>query len=395
YEIYDASTTTTQPLLLWEKDGARKEDEEVKLEQGPWTEAGHGREAYAFPKYDAERVDLSKPAAQVIAVQTAQRGEPTRALANDLQALINQTRRMTNKKASLEENRKQKLAQWEKYQHDMQRSYKSEKERHYNAMSKIEEDLAQAKAMCEKAQEQMSQAADAAGLNLDANMLMADDMEWRRLVGESTPVDVSPEEILLVREMRRQGALGMPPGLPSPVTTSPPGDTGLPMDLFQEKGPDANNGPIAPRGEGYTAISPSAHRAEPYPAHSPSGLRPRVEVSMAVEAKATRQPPETRHPGQRDPSQNRLPTSIEPPRPGIKEATMRPPARADVSGRFQSKLDEVRQREGNALRAFGSVEVPLAEAKETEPTASAGVLPTKFVEDDPDHVESPGFLGLE
>ena len=305
----------------------------------------------AFPRYDARRLDLSQPANQLIEIRDT-RSEP-RGFAGELQLIINQTRKYEQRLNSLQKSRQQRLAQWDKYEADIKKSYQAERERHQKALAKIEEDLSAVKQQYDQVQEQMGQAAVAAGFARDAPMEQLEAADIGRMFGMPVAApDVSMEDIMLARAMRRERAAATstqstvplssapePPGL-----AAPPMDTGPSLNEGTAHIPDAATTEAAARGlpsEGYMAASPDLHRARaaPYPPSSPSHMRPAVGAA--------------RHPGQRDMSHTRVPTNQEAPRHPIKEDTKAPPARPDHAGGIQQKLEERRQRaRGNAMQPF-------------------------------------------
>ena len=366
-----------------------------RKQQDQWrSEKDSGRGNFSFPRYDEQRVDLTHPSTQMIEIHS-QRDQAPRSLTGGLQSLINHTRRMEQKQRSLEEARKQRLAQWEKYERDLTKAYKNEKERHLRLLTKIEDDLAQVKQQSEQAQGQLVQAATAAGYPTDAAISSDEPVDLMSAMGAGNPatslpaLDISMEEIMMLRALRRQGAES---ALPRPDLESHGRESTHPV---------ANPTPVEVPPPGlanidYSALSPGARRAraEPYPSTSPDGRRPTADAT----AGHTRSLP--RHTAQRDQSQVRVPTNVEQPRPGIKEAAMKPPPKAAPPHAIQAKLEERRAQElGRALRPFGMEPAPVPGAPPTEgpapPPLENGPAAAANIVDDDDEMKSPGFLGME
>ena len=342
----------------------------------------------AFPRYDARQLDLSQPTHQLIEIKDT-RSEP-RGLAGELQLIVNQARKYEQRLNSLQKNRQQRLAQWDKYESDIKKSYQAEKERHQKALARIEEDLSSVKQQYDQVQDQMGQAAVAAGFARDAPMEQLEAADMDRMFGmPAAAPDVSLEDIRAMRR-ERAAAASAQPAMPLSSTPEPPGLAAPPMNA----GPPTSDGTAhvdtaaatatarGPQQDGYTAASPDLHRARaaPYPPTSPGHLRPAVGV--------------TRHPGQRDMSQSRVPTNQEVPRHPIKEDTKAPPARPNHPGSIQQKLEERRQQgRGNAMQPFHREAPPDTGPIGAGTDGPPGEVKPAFVEDDNDL--SPGFAGME
>ena len=114
------------------------------------------------------------------------------------------------------------------------------------------------------------------------------------------------------------------------------------------------------------------------------------------------------HPGQRDPSQARVPNSLEQPRESVKDATKHPPGKPQVLKGLQAKLEERRSAEqggGAALQPFRNQRGPShpetqnqEAAKRTETADKAASDADQIVSDEDkdlqDGIRSPGLNGL-
>ena len=341
-----------------------------------------------FPKYDATKVDLSRPDTQIIAVQTdsSARGSDH---AGELQSLLNQSRKLVNKVARLEELRRQRRAQWEQYERKVQQAYRTEKERYRKTISKIEEDLDQARLLDEEVQDQMKKAIEVTGRGQGKVQSSHTDLDWERMIEEEdAPMSPEEEQYLLKRLERRN------PGFATALRTA----TEQPPGLRPEEHPTRSTRSLTKEGtipQGYTAVSPGAGRmrSEPYPPQSPNITAPDVETKP----KNAEKKPIVLHPGQRDPSRARVPGDVEQPRPDIKAATMATKKKPETGNQvLQQKLD-AKRGVGTALTPFGRP--PTGEAPPPNEAEATNVQQeANFVEDDPDLDTlnmSPGFKEME
>ena len=146
---------------------------------------------------------------------------------------------------------------------------------------------------------------------------------------------------------------GPPPSAHEAANTAPPG---LAMPSYATTSPGNRGSRPAP----YPPTSPTVHGpGEPPPADT-------------VDRRHF-----GRHPGQRDPSATRVPTHVEAPRPGVKQATMHHPARPAAPHAIQERLEARRANEApTALRPF---RVPLG--KGTGAPTDAGPVEEAVAED--------------
>ena len=348
----------------------------------------------------------------MVEVQTTVKPGSNRGLANELQAMINQARKLENKLTGLEDNRKRRMAQWKQYQLDLQRSFKEEKERYQRAVDKLESDIAAVREQSSAAQDQLIQAAHASGVIVDTARAMEDieDEDWQHLISsgsmEEGATDSLADDILIARALRRRRAmLGTASRGPEAGEGSAPRSAGPHQE--QHHGPCQAERPMPPAptvhggnpdpstmpkdaNSGYAALSPDAHRrrAEPYPTTSPIPSKPPGEVlQAAMDGTAASLPPELR-----ESSRPRPPSGQ---RKGVKELSKQPPTRVEVGMSLEQKLEQRRAADpGPAMKPFRQHGPQAAEPTEAPP----GLEGSGFIEDD-DVLElntgSPGFTNME
>ena len=368
----------------------KQESWRADREQGP-----------TFPKYDSRWVDLRQQDPLLVEVSTRTKASGSRSLANDLQVVINQARKLENKLSALEENRKRRMAQWQQYQVDLQKSFREEKERYQRAISKLESDIATVQEQCTTAQDQLVQAAQASGVAVETarGMEGIDDEDWQHLTGElsleSSRVDSLEDDILLARAIRRRRAML------APATRAPEPEVNLAMqgDGRQRAAsvvaptmiPDANGSEEQNRlNHGYAAASPdiARRRAAPYPPTSPTLTKLSGEaVREAVEAKDA--PPSTEA---RESSRPRPPPGS---RQNIKDSSKKPPARVDTGLSLEQKLEQKRAAEsGAAMRPFRqALSRPPEDTIDAHPPGFGEII-NDDLEDEINPV-SPGFTNME
>ena len=364
---------------------------------GNWRKEGESS-APAFPKYDSRQVE---PEQLLVEVKSTTKASGHRGLANELQSVINQARKTENRLSGLEDSRKRRLAQWQQYQTDLQKSFKEEKERFQRAVSKLDADIAAAREQCASAQDLLVQAAHASGVALDTARAMegVHDEDWQQILDSSTAEDGGDsmeDDLLLARAIRRRremmkavhrgddtGSGFLRSG--APLREPAPADLPKPSAATEYRGPAGDANPV------YASMSPGVRkrRVEPYPQTSPSLTKPSGEaVRAAMEGSGEPPPLEAREssrprppPGQRE---------------DVQTAGGHPPARTETRPSLGEKLDQRRAMDpGPAMKPFRQ-----ALQKPPEPGLSAAPPGIgNIIADDGDDVDlenmSPGFTNME
>ena len=191
------------------------------------------------------------------------------------------------------------------------------------------------------------------------------------------------------------GQLGFSSGVGHGEAPMPSTATQAPVMPPPATGPPPGLGNTMPPST-YNAMSPNTRtaRTAPYPPASPPSGAPVVEPGTEQGERRV-PPPQILHPGQRDLSQPRVPTGVEPPRPGVKPATKTAPERPPTGSLdFQTRLMEKRAKEGQgiAMQPF-RVAAPAAEAglpvNPAEPPPAETTRPIAAIqEDDEDELSS-------
>ncbi|CAE7947671.1 unnamed protein product [Symbiodinium sp. KB8] len=357
---------------------------------GNWRKEGESS-APAFPKYDSRQVE---PEQLLVEVKSTTKASGHRGLANELQSVINQARKTENRLSGLEDSRKRRLAQWQQYQTDLQKSFKEEKERFQRAVSKLDADIAAAREQCASAQDLLVQAAHASGVALDTARAMegVHDEDWQQILDSSTAEDGGDsmeDDLLLARAIRRRremmkavhrgddtGSGFLRSG--APLREPAPADLPKPSAATEYRGPAGDANPV------YASMSPGVRkrRVEPYPQTSPSLTKPSGEaVRAAMEGSGEPPPLEAREssrprppPGQRE---------------DVQTAGGHPPARTETRPSLGEKLDQRRAMDpGPAMKPFRQ-----ALQKPPEPGLSAAPPGIgNIIADDGDDVDLENML---
>ena len=293
--------------------------------QRPWKQPEAKAAAWKFPTFDSRQV--AAPAAKAAPSDsghglTLERHQRLR----DLQGLVNGARKAESRLSRAVAAKERAQAQWQQYLADMKTAYLKEQKRYFQLLERQEKEVAEAAEGQEQAHAVICQAAFQG--ELSGPMEMEDvsteqagawdqmlhgweeegggedaDVLRRALGGflRSTDGDAQLRQALgsaLQYRTPTRGTGAMP--------RTPPGMERRPAPVAEE----------APRG------------ADPYPSPAPTeSLTPSVAAAMQ---KMSVQPPPAPvsggrpahlHPGQRDPSRARVPSSVEAPRPNIKDAT--------------------------------------------------------------------------
>ena len=347
-------------------------------------------------------MDLKKQDPLVVEVKTTNKASGSRGLANELQSVINQARKLENRLSGLEENRKRRMAQWRQYQSDLQKSFREEKERYQRAIGKLETDIASVKEQCAAAQDQLVHAAHASGIGIEAAKEMEgmEDEDWQRLTSgppDDGHGDSLEEDLLLARAIRRRRAMLAPTFRTEERNRDQfvRGDSPRRERSAQEHRERADSGG-GEHGDasrlihGYAAASPdiARRRPAPYPPTSPTVTKLSGEdVREAVEAKDA--PPSTEA---RESSRPRPPLGS---RQAIKDSSKKPPARVDTGISLEQKLEQKRAAEGGAAMR------PFRQALSRPPEDTVDARPPGFGEiinddlEDELHPVSPGFTNME
>ena len=208
-----------------------------------------------------------------------------------------------------------------------------------------------------------------------------EDASWDSMVGgwEREQRDGSQE--VLRRALESAQAMRTPVRSHVPSRTPPPADRGgapIGSPNFGARSPPG----LPVSSDPYTFTG--AQLGPPVEGQDGNGTMPTME--------STPTPPRTSpiHPGQRDPGQIRVPTSVAAPRPGIKDATKTHPAADTGRCSLGAKLDAKR----NAMKPFGGPaarEPPVPPPNPAPPHHADLAAIAKIVHDD-DHDDSEDDL---
>ncbi|CAE7354823.1 HERC4 [Symbiodinium microadriaticum] len=275
----------------------------------------------AFPRYDEQKIDMAQPQNQVVVVsETRTEGPSTRGFLGEVQAMVNSTRKCEHRLKNLENSRAQKLAQWDKYTKDLQKSFKAEKERHLRAVQKLEEDIQQARAACEQSEEILRDMAFQQRRSGGSMELEEEDPLWERLMRECDELEPTADEEAFLRPSKESYAevTAAAPFVASPGTSRTRSHAAAtPPQMKERDGSDrrpikAKTAPLAPDLGGMSletklekkrhsalamAVMREAEHGAPRPdeLHGPTGPVESTErIGMPVQAEP---PPPTAHGG--------------------------------------------------------------------------------------------------
>ena len=305
----------------------------------PWREHGHKDHGAApiFPAYDA-MPHSSRDARPGNPEQPIQHGR-----SHGLQELLNTARKAEIKLQKLIRAKDRAADQWEAFQKGLKESFLKEQSRFNKNGIRLDRDIEEATAEQDRAYEAIQQSVLRGGEGLDSSMGNADaDESWDRMrsgweqdEGESmdqvlrravqAPRTAASEAMRKLSPEMQQLLLsfGAIPPWAAGAHVSGAGATRTVQGYVPSKD-SANAAPDAPPEAHSGAPSASALPADPGQA-CPSHGRADMQISPA-------------HPGQRDMSRPRVPTSVEQPRPDIKAATMGPTAAGAPHSQLAGKI---------------------------------------------------------
>ena len=279
---------------------------------------------------------------------------------NSLQALLNAARKAEQRVSRIQAAVEKAKVQWADWQQDMRSSWLKEKERFHRDQDRLQQELAEAMAAQQLARVEVQR-----GFVPREEPKPDSEDEWSALTAswEQEAEDGNEEVLRRALMARFRGDCFTPMRDKGMARSPPPTSAGR---------PSANDsGAMAPPGLAPEDIYTEDSR-EPVASDAPTP----GALTGAVQSLSLDSPPTGRsvNTGRRDPSLRRVPTSVEAPRPDVKQSA-RPqhPFTEQVQHKSMSqKLEERRQAEARALRPFGGA------------GRHGGQRQATFVEDDED-----------
>ncbi|CAE7273496.1 ANKRD50 [Symbiodinium sp. CCMP2592] len=358
-----------------------------------------------FPSYDRQWTE--EQYIRVIHEQpTEAKDTKEAALAQRVQAAVNQLRKAEARVAKITSDQKTKAERFVEYEKKMMAAFVEERRKYTEHQERMATGLIEAQRQVVEAKEALAQTVEGVA-GVKAMEVQSGEMdEWTAMIHRHTaqssrePIDPGLMEVL---RAYKAGHLPVFPGVaPTPSAPPPMGQQvapcapSAPGQAAASREKPAVSEPLGDKEPSvehavptYGAVSPgAAQRAAPYPTTSPTALRPHVETPTPVPASASLpQAPAVTGQGEHPRTPNRV---------GIKEATMQPPAKPEVAGAsLQQKLEERREVErGNALQPFrgGMPSTPApsterkdqTEAQDQHQGSTEEPTKTSFIDDDLD-----------
>ncbi|OLP77924.1 hypothetical protein AK812_SmicGene41963 [Symbiodinium microadriaticum] len=314
---------------------------------------------------------------------------------NAVQRALTATRKADVKIRKLHEERERKDECWQQFVKDAKKAYAQQKRLYEEDLARIAKDL-------ESTAEQGGQWANRIkqlilhGAEALAPVASAadgpQDMEWEQLVASEETTDGATgfykEALHAVRQLSApspalsdraiQSALMESALCRTPQRIAMPSRSPLPSSVLQQPC-------VAPVHHGALA----GLEGDVYPSPPSLGGDGTSPVVSALGRMAMDTPPARVHPGQRDLSRPRTPTHTEPPRKGIKDATMQAPVSDKGDSALARRLEDRRTSMRNAMMPFGGP-APTAETAEGGPPVNAVTPgpPSGIVNDDDDELQT-------
>ena len=335
--------------------------------------------------------------------ETADSSRPT-GLVHGPQELLNMTRKAENRLHRVQAAKTKAVAQWEKYQFRLKETWMKVHAKYNRNAEQLDRDIQEALSEQTKAFQAVRQAW------LDGGVAMPDEFmgtraeaEWDQLRNIWEQEDAALLQSVLHRAVTPTAQAQTQPGagrqlrlellqLPSYFGAQAPGtgSFGPPGLASEPPGMPAGGPPAmtnAPAQHGPPAVIPDGA------AHTGA---PSVAVSPATPSKGgTDMQVSPAHPGQCNLCLGRVPTTVEPPRQGVKPATMAPVPTEKLQGPLlatkpEKKRDEMRSQ---ALRPFGApVPTSAASDQAVHVHINDGDTDEEMnAADKPDNVHSPGL----
>ena len=346
------------------------------------------------------------------------------AFMKEIQRIVTAARKADGRVRRLQEERSRREVQWKEFERKSRADFLEEKQKYTADLQRLEDDIEAAKQQGADASEEV-QTLVATGMRArEAPQAAVAPDDWDALItAEGTD---EPSGFLRDALVAAERARGIGPPLPmegggrflNPVDAArvlaatlaalPPGAGldrlagqpgmggaavhGVPAAAAPPEAADRRGSGDVDMKPAYSTLSPGAAPASaaPFPPASPSS-----HVPDTVPEEVDRRHLAPVHPGQRDPSLRRVPTTEEPPRSNIKDATKQSSARPTMPGTdLKAKLDARRaELEGTAMQPFRGGAAPnappgLERADAHAPEGAAAAQNVPIIQDD--DLDQPG-----
>ncbi|CAE7947451.1 RPS25D, partial [Symbiodinium sp. KB8] len=304
-------------------------------------EPGWDSKNFSFPSYQSIQVDVSSDSAR--GTGSATPGQPTGPM-HGLQQLLNAARKAEQRVSKLHQQKEKAHLQWKAYDEKMKQEFLREKKKFGQNMERLDREISEALLLQEQARLRVFGVPATSSQDIAAPM-EDEDTSWEHARETWERESAQDLDGVMERAVAQARAAGLTPCTPvraRPVQAMTPNTR-----LVDTVGAGAPALVVDP----YLAAVPEA---APAPSFTPPGTAPcNAGRPPGLEAPLHRQVP--KHPGQRDASVPRQPTSAGPPRNNIKDATKGPPPQAASGLTLSEKLEMKRAAEsqGRAMLPFG------------------------------------------
>ena len=261
-----------------------------------------------------------------------------------LQQLLNAARKAEQRVSKLHQQKEKAHLQWKAYDEKMKQEFLREKKKFGQNMERLDREISEALLLQEQARLRVFGVPATSSQDIAAPM-EDEDTSWEHARETWERESAQDLDGVMERAVAQARAAGLTPCTPvraRPVQAMTPNTR-----LVDTVGAGAPALVVDP----YLAAVPEA---APAPSFTPPGTAPcNAGRPPGLEAPLHRQVP--KHPGQRDASVPRQPTSAGPPRNNIKDATKGPPPQAASGLTLSEKLEMKRAAEsqGRAMLPFG------------------------------------------
>ena len=404
-----------------------------RLWPGSWSASPKGGGgAGSRPRYDQMPLPSEAATGRTADVDPERSGRGE--FMKEIQRIVTTARKADGRVRRLVDERARREAQWKEFERKSRSDFLEEKNKYVADLQKLEDDIEAAKKQGLDASTEVQQLV-ATGMRVrEVPSISEAPDDWDALL--TTEEAAAPSGFLRDALAAAERARGGGPPIPregggrflnpadaarvlaATLAALPPG---LGLEQFAgQAGPgiEAPTGIPAPPtfpdgfgtsfGEGpgdvdmrpaYSALSPSSVKTSdaPFP---PASSPTRAATAEEAPEPADRRHLAPMHPGQRDPSLRRVPTTEEPPRSNIKDATKPPPVRKTTSGAdLKTKLDARRaELEGSATNPFrlghaGTAPPGPSHAGTAGHESATGARPVPILQDDDEDLQAPGPNG--
>ena len=368
----------------------------------PWKQ--QSPKSFQFPAYD-ERPVRPQNGRHPGVMTTVEPDQNDHGLGG-IQRLVNAARKAEQRLLRLQQDKEKSGLQWQQYQRDLQAAYTKERKRHMAAQEQFDKDIALALEKQEEARLNIRSYAASMASGSATTATEEEGPSWQDLTRSWEEEEEGAMEGVLHRALGATMREREPrtPSLRRPVAARTPtaarhvaftGPESVPTTYIQEELAEVRSDPYP-------------HVPSPPSASGPPGLNPMgVDTEMpdgegpGGGARVEPRHPST-HPGQRDFSIPRVPTTEAPPRMDVKTATKQAASSAAAHSQLGQKLEARR----SAMMPFGGKAPPAVPAHVNPPGDSStgdpvhGPRPADgLIDDDTEDmnnvVPSPGFGTLE